>query len=260
MAIFDDWCETDELSERRKHYYKLTEREDGRAEVIERLAEVVRSHYDALERIAEDIQHLGYAGAAAALGEMLPRTGRARAGDVGEILAAQLTEERLEFNVPVKRLRYKDGREVPMRGDDLIGVNYAADDGGLWLLKGEAKSRRRLDRTTITQAREALARDDGRCTPSSLMFVANRLLESDDTDSRHLGRLIRDEAARRALPHSRVDHALFTMSGNGPIDALQKDFDAAERGRGHELVNLHIEDYDDFLTEIYERAADLGDG
>jgi hypothetical protein len=68
---------------------------------------------------------------------------------------------------------------MALRGDDFIGVEYDEHDG-LWLLKGEAKSRKALAKTTVAEAREALNRESGRCTPSSLLFVADRLLEADD--------------------------------------------------------------------------------
>lgn len=260
MPIYEDWCETEARVEGRKRLWTVTERAGGRAATSARLAELIRTHYDTQERIADDIEALGYEGAAAILRTLLPQTRRARAGDLGEILAAQLVEERLDFQVPVRRMRYKDGREVPMRGDDFIGVTTAAADDGLWLLKGEAKSRRRLDRTTIAEAREALVRDSGRCTPHALLFVANRLLESEDEGEQALGRLLRNEVAQSALPRGRVDHALFTMSGNGPIPALAEDFDAAEDRRGHDIINLHIGDYDEFLSDTYELAGELGDG
>ena len=260
MPIYEDWCDLDNTVDGRKRYWKLTELNGGRAAIAERLADIVRTHYDSQERIADDIEHLGYERAAEMLRALMPQTPRARAGDLGEILAAELTEEHLEFRVPVRRLRYKDGREVPMRGDDFIGVNFAEEDGGLWLLKGEAKSRRRLGRRTIEEAREALARDGGRCTPHSLLFVANRLLESDDENERDLGRLMRNEVAENALPPRRIDHALFTMSGNGAPASLDEDFAAVDRRRGHEVVNLHVPDYDEFLVETYELAGALGDG
>ena len=113
-----------------KQYITIVEKPGGRAAIIDELAQTVRSHYDDLERIADDVEELGYEGAAAILKELLPTGVRARAGDLGEILASELTVEQLDFQVPIRRMRFKDGREVPMRGDDFIGVNYAADDGG----------------------------------------------------------------------------------------------------------------------------------
>jgi hypothetical protein len=258
MTMFDRWCDTTVQKNGLKQYITIVEKPGGRAAIKDELAATVRGHYDDLQRIADDVEELGYDGAAAILKELLPVGVRARAGDIGEILASELTVEQLEFEVPVRRMRFKDGREVPMRGDDFIGVNYTTDDGGLWLLKGESKARRKLVKTTITQARKALKRDDGRCTPSSLLFVANRLLEGDD-EQKDLGRRIRNEVGRKALAKNRIDHALFTMSGNGPIDALEADYNAAEAGRNHAVINLHIEDYSDFITEVFDAAGDLGD-
>jgi hypothetical protein len=61
-------------------------------------------------------------------------------GELGEILATELVEEMMDYEVPVRRLRYKDGREMALRGDDFIGIRVNAA-GNLHLLKGESKSR-----------------------------------------------------------------------------------------------------------------------
>ncbi len=260
MKLYEEWCDLKEEALNLKRYLHLAERPGGREIIIKALSKTVRSHYDLLDRIADDIRILGFEVASAILRELLPITIRARAGDLGEILASELTEEVLGFEVPVRRMRFKDGREVPMRGDDFIGVNFCADDGGLWLLKGEAKSRARLDRATVAEARSTLRRDHGRCTPTSLLFVASQLLDSDDPDRVALGRRIRNEVGLKALGRDRIDHALFTLSGNGPVDALKDDYNAAEAGRHQAVINLHIEDYRDFIREVYEQATDLGDG
>lgn len=257
MPLFDDWCDNDEERERKKRLWKLTEKAEGREAIQSELAVKVRSHYDSLERIAMDVKELGYEAAAAILNERLPRGKRARSGDLGEILASELTEERLGFNVPVRRMRFKDGREVALRGDDFIGVGYTADDK-LWLLKGESKSRITLGKGTITAARKSLNRDNGRCTPLSLLFVADRLLDRGGDDEK-LGRDIRTEIAKNTVPPSRVDHVLFTMSGNAPPDALDGDFEALGSERTQTVINLRIEDHQNFIAEIYEEAAELGD-
>ena len=41
-------------------------------------------------------------------------------------------------------MRFKDGREVALRGDDFIGVSYDEEQDRLRLLKGELKSRMTL--------------------------------------------------------------------------------------------------------------------
>lgn len=260
MPLYGEWCDTTKEKDERKHYWCLVEKAGGRDAIREALAETVRAHYDRLERVADDITRLGYEGAAEILRAELPQTDRGRSGDLGEILATELVEEEIGLRVPVRRLRYKDGRNMAMRGDDFIGAGYGAgDDRELWLLKGEAKSNRVLGKATVTAARRVLNRDNGRCTPDSLLFVANRLLESDHADDVALGRAIRDEVGLKALRPGRIDHMLFTMSSNAPPAALKEDLDAASTNRDQYVVNLRIEDHQDFIKEMYEEAEDLGD-
>ena len=260
MALFENWCNSEKEKTARKRYWLFVEKANGRDEICESLAETMRSHYDRLERIADDVERLGYAAAAEILSAELPQTSRARSGDFGEILATELVEEEIGLRVPVRRLRYKDGRNMALRGDDFIGAGYGTDDDKLWLLKGEAKSNKALGKTTITEARKVLNRDNGRCTPDSLLFVANRLLESAEAEDLELGRAIRDEVGLNSLQPGRIDHMLFTVSGNAPPAALKKNLEAASTIRDQYVVNLRIEDHQGFIAEMYDEAKDLGDG
>ncbi len=259
MGLFGDWCGKNQSKNNRKYFWILAEKGGGRDAIRGRLAETMRSHYERLDRIADDVARLGYEGAAELLRTVLPSNAKARSGELGEILATELVEEETGFRVPVRRLRYKDGREMALRGDDFIGAAYDSDDD-LWLLKGEAKSSKTLGKTTIENARKALCRHDGRCTPDSLLFVANRLLESDDEDDVELGRTIRDGIGKKTIRASRVDHMLFTLSGNAPPPALKTDLDEASNDRTHYVVNLRIEDHQEFIAEMFEEAQKLGNG
>jgi hypothetical protein len=259
VGLYDRWCDAAKEQDKRKHYWTYIERDSGRDEISSDLAETIRSHYDRLERIAEDVERLGYKVAAKILSAAMPQTPKGRSGDLGEILATELVEEEIGLRVPVRRLRYKDGRNMAMRGDDFIGAGYDSAGEKLWLLKGEAKSNKVLGKTTVSSARKVLDRDSGRCTPGSLLFVANRLLESDDPDDNALGRSLRDEVGLKSLRADRIDHMLFTVSGNGPHASLQEDLDAAETNRDHYVVNIHVEDHQDFIASMYEEAEDLGD-
>ena len=139
LALFDDWCTLVRDENGGKRLWQLAEKEKKRAEIRTRLVETVRSHYDDLDRITDGVSALGYKGVAKILRARLPQTRRARSGELGEILAAELVEEKVGFQIPVRRLRYKDGREMALRGDDFLG--FAIDDEDqLRLLKGESKS------------------------------------------------------------------------------------------------------------------------
>lgn len=259
MGLYERWCSSTKENDQRKHFWTYVEKNGGRDEIRKDLAETIRSHYDRLERIAEDVERLGYKVAAKILSETMPQTAKGRSGDLGEILATELVEEEIGLRVPVRRLRYKDGRNMAMRGDDFIGAGYDGDGEKLWLLKGEAKSNKVLGKSTVTSARKVLDRDNGRCTPDSLLFVANRLLESNDPGDNELGRSLRDEVGLKSLRADRIDHMLFTVSGNGPHASLKEDLDATGTNRDHYVVNVHVVDHQNFIATIYQEAEDLGD-
>jgi hypothetical protein len=223
VGLYERWCEPTKENDKRKYYWTYVEKDVGRDEIRDDLAETIRSHYDRLERIAEDVKRLGYEVAGEIIRTAMPQTAKGRSGDLGEILATELVEEEIGLRVPVRRLRYKDGRNMAMRGDDFIGAGYDGSGEKLWLLKGEAKSNKVLGKTTVKSARKVLNRDNGRCTPDSLLFVANRLLESSDLGDNKLGRSLRDEVGLTSLRADRIDHMLFTMSGNGPHASLKED-------------------------------------
>lgn len=258
MTLYKNWCIGIEKKTKKKTLRSYSEKKGGRVKVLSQLGETVKIHYDHTDRIADDVARLGYAKAAEILRALLPQSPRARSGDLGEILASELVEEEMGFRVPVRRMRFKDGREVAMRGDDFIGVGYD-DNDKLWLLKGESKSRATLGKTTIAEAREALNRHDGRCTPNSLLFIANRLLDGAETADQELGRTIRDEVGVKALPPQRIDHMLFAVSGNDPGDKLESDLDNAGDERNQHVASLRIEDHQDFIAAVYEEAMNLGD-
>ncbi len=259
MKLYKSWCDATRVKEKRRYYWTYVEKDDGRDEIRNDLAETIRSHYDRLERIAEDVDRLGYKIAAEILSEALPQTPKGRSGDLGEILATEFVEEEIGLRVPVRRLRYKDGRNMAMRGDDFIGAGYRGKSEKLWLLKGEAKSNKVLGKATVTSARKVLNRDSGRCTPDSLLFVANRLLESSEPNENALGRSLRDEVGLKSLRAQRIDHMLFTVSGNGPHASLKQDLEATDTNRNQYVVNIHVEDHQDFIAAMYEEAEDLGD-
>lgn len=257
--MFDDWCNIEETAEgQKKRLYGLRERVGGRAAIRGELVERIRSHYDKVEQIAKDIERLGFPGASAILNERMPRTPRARSGEVGEIIAVEFIEFRTSFYVPVRRLRYKDGREMALRGDDFLGVDEDEQEK-LLFLKGESKSGQVVSSAVVADARERLSADDGRPTPISQLFVADRLLEAADENDQTLGRKVRDEVARKDVPVWRITHGLFVLSGNMPNTILEADLDVADDAHSHISVGFHISGHQDFIAQIYKEAADFGD-
>ncbi|WP_253256699.1 hypothetical protein [Stenotrophomonas sp. VV52] len=73
-----------------------------------------------------------------------------------------------------------------------------------------------------------------------------------------MGRSLRDEVGLKTLSVDRIDHMLFTVSGNGPHVSLKEDLNATGANRDHYVVNIHIEDHQDFITAMFMEAEDLG--
>ena len=223
----------------------------------------VLSHYVSDDEVADILETLGYPAAAECIRTLLPEGSIGRSGDLGEILAAEFVEERLGYEVPVRKLRDKDHRDMAMRGEDVIGVAYD-DDDRLTLLKGEAKSAQSLSRRTVETARERLEEDYGRPSAHSLIFVGRKLIQSADSDRKELGRQILREATSRTMSVRRLAHLLFTLTGNQVDQVIQNDFDGADGARPQYSVNLRIPDHGAFVEAVYEgayeEAGSVGDG
>ena len=259
INLYRQWCCGKLNRDGRKTLWRLAEREGGRDEVLKDLSDRVLDHYISDEDIAAFVETLGFPKAAENIRDYLPTTAIGKSGDLGEILAAEFVEEQLDFEVPVKRLRYKDHREMPMRGDDVIAVAHDKRKR-LTILKGEAKSARRLSGATVVEARERLEKDYGRPSAHSLIFIARKLIQSGDPERKKLGKHILREAADKAVPKGRLAHLLFTLCGNRVKDIIRDDFDTADGERKQYSVNLRVEDHRGFVNAVYEEASSIGDG
>ena len=259
VDLYRQWCCGKRTLDGRKTLWRLNEREGARDEVLKDLSDRVLNHYISDEEIARFVETLDFPKAAESIRELLPMAATGRSGDLGEILAAEFVEERLDFDVPIKKLRYKDHREMAMRGDDMIAVAHDNKER-LTILKGEAKSARRLSRGTVAEARERLEENHGRPSAHSLIFVARKLIQSGDSGKKELGAEILKEAVNRPVPKRRLAHLLFTLCGNRMKDIVRDDFDAADGGREQHSVNLRIKDHGEFVDVVYVEASSIGNG
>ncbi len=225
----------------------VRERKGGRDATLPKLRDVVASHYVDPRTTADRLTALGAKKTARLFREALPVIATARAGDLGEILATEYAVRRLGFKVPVYRLRWKDGRNMALRGDDLIG--YADDQKVLVFLKGEVKSRKDLASTVVTEALAALDRGRGRPTRHSVLFVAHRLRDRGDEKTALLfEKLLTDGSSRRYG----FGHYVFTMSGNTPDAHLTGAAASRAPARPTVFVGFEVPDYSDFIQRIYE--------
>lgn len=258
MSKFDEWCDDLEVEmESDDHAISLLETDEVRRRIgRDILAEAVPSHYASKARLANMVERLGKTGLANYIRTKLPTGKSMRSGDLGEILATTYIEEVTVWDKGVRKLRWKDHREMAMRGDDLLAVGIDEEDAELVFLKGESKSRATLRNSVVTQARKALNANGGLPTPHALAFLSDRLHEDGETA---IADMIDAVQYGEGVHPSRVSHMIFTFSGNNPTDALTTDIMSYEGKIPQWSVGLHLEEHQAFIAAVYEKASDNGD-
>ncbi len=228
------------------HLHVMTEVAGARATVLGELRNVVRSHYVSPDVTAKRLAELGAPKTAKLLREHLPTTKTARSGDLGEVLATEVAEQTLQFSVPIRRLRWKDGRNMALRGDDIVGIRPAA--GMLDFLKGESKSRTALAASVLDEAGSALDSNRGRPTRHAVLFVAERLRElGRDALAEQLEAAVLESFARR-----KVEHMLFALTGSDPTNLLNAHLTAAaSKMRTRHAVGVQIAEHAAFIETLF---------
>jgi hypothetical protein len=122
MVQFNNWCNSADIALGNHHIRVMTSRTADATVGIRTTAAAVSVHYASEERIARALARLGKTGAAQLITDLLPQTPQIRSGDLGEIYATEWIDAHSGYRAPIKRLRWKDHRNMAMRGDDVIGM------------------------------------------------------------------------------------------------------------------------------------------
>lgn len=212
------------------------------------IAAIVPSHYASEERVADIFKRLGKVKAAEYIQQKLPKAKSIRSGDLGEILATSYVTECMPYDIAVSKLRWKDHREMAMRGEDIIGVRIDPKSKNLKFLKGEVKSRALLSAIVLSEARATLRKDNNRPSPHGLSFIADRLYDAGRTD---LAKAIDDAQLKEGIKLSQMEHLLFTFSGNNPIQFLKNNL-STYKGKVHQYaVGLWVNTHQAFIKAVY---------
>ena len=254
---FSDWCDVAEEDVGDHNLITLAARAADLEVGCDATALCVASHYASEERMAELLRRLGKSAAAQFIEQKLPESSRIRSGDLGEILATEYISERLVFTVPIKRLRWKDHREMAMRGDDVLAVHLPDDDEiPILFLKAESKSRAALQSSVIADARTSLNADGGLPSPHALSFVADRLRELGETE---LSDIIDDAQLKDGIVANQVCHMLFVLSGNDPTNFLRNELQQYAGTIEQYSVGLQVASHGQFIQDVYDTVIANGD-
>lgn len=252
MLQFNDWCVS--VDEQVGNHFRrvMTVQAANITTGIQTTAAIVPGHYAAEEHVARALARLGKPAAAALIHGKLPTTKAIRSGDLGEIYATEWIDAHSNgYRAPIKRLRWKDHRNMAMRGEDVIGIFQDPNTQRLYFLKTEAKSRVKLNAQVLTEARAGLDKNGGLPSAHALTFISARLLELNNLP---LADAIDDALLKQGIPLQNVRHLLFTFSGNTP-EALLTASLQTYLGPIFQLgVGLHVDGHAAFIGAVYDQV------
>lgn len=252
MAQFENWCHSVDESVGIHFRRVMTGQAAHLPTGIQATAEIVPSHYASEEQVARALARLGKPAAAALIQGKLPTTKAIRSGDLGEIYATEWIDSHSGgYRAPIKRLRWRDHRNMAMRGDDVIGILQDAQTQRLHFLKTEAKSRIALTAQVLNDARAGLDKDGGLPSAHALSFISARLLELAILP---LADAIDDALLKHGISHQNVRHLLFTFSGNAPDALLAASLQAYPGPINQWGVGLRVEGHAAFIGAVYDRV------
>ena len=221
-----------------------------RSQLIKAVSEILPTHYISEETLQSWLEKLGASKALKLLKQKLPEDKKKNSGDLGEILATEYVNHELEYEVPIKKLRWKDSREQSLRGDDLIG--FIDKENVLKILKGEVKSSVYITLSIIKKLEKQLNSNEGRPNRHSILFITERLRELGNTPlANKIERIIAEESIKR----ENIEHLGFTFSGNCPKEIHLKSLNKYNGTIKRIFVGLHIRDHQDFIKTVYQEAV-----
>ncbi len=193
------------------------------------------------------LQAGGYAKAAAIISNSLPSNKQTRSGDLGELLATEYINSETPYVVPIKKLRWKSDRQMPMHGNDVIAVDAKAKP--IRVLKGESKSRTVFSKGVVDEAAESLDLHDGRPNPSTLAFITKRLYEEKRDDEANV---FRDLQVGGTISAKNMKHMIFALAGNDPSKYLAGGPKSKHSGIKRESAAIVVSDHGSFVTAVYK--------
>lgn len=217
------------------------------------LIDVLPDFYVDPQSVAGTLERLGKTAAAQKLLTKLPEVKNIRSGDLGELLATCYIEESTTFNVPIRKLRWSDHRNMAMRGDDVIGLVVDQQHQTIRFLKAEAKANRSLSTSVMEGARAELDLDGGLPAPHALEFVAERLRETGDQG---LANLIEKVQLVDGIREHQVEHLLFTFTASNPATLQGTAFDAYDGNIKQSSVGFRVADHQALISGVYEGVID----
>lgn len=221
--------------------------------LVNDLVRLLPEHYVEPAAIARTLEKLGKTAAAETLKIKIPETKKTRSGDIGEVLATDYIEESTGYSIPIRKLRWRDHRNMSMRGDDVIGIMVNPKNQTLKFLKVEAKGNKSLSRDVLKKARAELDSDSGKPTPHALSFIAQRLRETGNLE---LCDLIEKALLVTGVSANQVKHLLFTFTESDPARLQKEALDNYSGIIPQISLGVRVVGHQDLIKQVFQGVID----
>ena len=249
MTRFAEWCTEVVVGCSAPHSHAMLTADASKFDAaVAIVAEVVPEHFLPPIRLADMFARLQRHEIAELIQNRLPESAQLQSGDLGEVLCTTFVREKTPFTQGIRRLQFKDHRNMSMRGDDMLGFNLNPVTGKLTVLKAESKSSATMPAATVSKAREALSGYGELPSPHSMGFVADRLLDLADKPLRDA---IDDAQLKKSLKPTDVTHMLFVFTGNDTTTLLQTSLSGYAGAATQHYVGLRIPEHQKFIKAVF---------
>lgn len=194
MKFVERWLKTDATATRPMleiEYLRSTEL--PQEEVYEKLEHELRRNYVSPQSLAQMLGQLGASQTAAAIARAkVPTVPRQQVGDFGEALAAAHFRHARKWCVPILKLRWKQGRNQPVHGADVVALRLRATPPIIAVPEVKARSTR--NKQVGVEAHESLSKVIDRLD-ETITYVAERLSEVNPALASRVTELLAPESA-----------------------------------------------------------------
>jgi hypothetical protein len=252
VTKFQEWCEAKTVDQTPHRLELLTAVADKLAQAAGLVGKAVPAYYVNPSRVAALLEKLGQSEAAEFVRQKLPTSKTIRSGDLAEILCTAYVHEATPFKRGIKRLRWKDHRNMSMRGEDVLAFDFTPKDGPMRILKAEVKSRAAMTAAVIGEAQDALSANNGLPSHHAMAFVAERLHETGDAE---LADALDALLLKRGMRAGQVTHLLFSFSGNAAENILKKSLGSYGGSISQTYIGLQVDKHQAFIADVFKAAG-----
>ncbi len=226
----------------------VRERSSARKLVLDHLGRAIVDHHFNQKKVANHLKKLGYEATALELRMRLPKDHRTRMGNFGEVVASEHLVQAHGYHMPVLKLRYRDHKDLPMRGEDILALKLDADGRVLCLCIGEAKAVKAFSSTVVAKAHARLAKTY-HPRPETLSLVTEVLYERGEDG---LAEELDDIQVRLASEGVPRDNWIFIISEEPAKLSFKSLAEMETLVENLHCVDLQLDGLVDLVSDLFE--------